>query len=430
MEQPFDARKVMRNDVDQPTFQWRTVSLITALREAVVGKAPGRAPEDSQVEDLKGYVDELTSRGIDGDSLVRYGLFRELMAGILMRILPYWIPVLRGLGSEAAESAAENTAVADTLSTDTWAGVMGPLISVEFTVEIPSDVRLETLLPLLTRLADKVYPWVLTAPIDDLLTLRPPTAAELNAVGATPFPDVTTLQEYRWISDRFAGTHLDSWSTSSLLREYNWRAGRHPSPCPETLMNDRSVVAEDLNAEIADRSAADEPAARIGGHVGLGHALLDRLRSNAIQFLQLNHTREAAALFEFAVNEAPRDPELVNNLGFCLIPHDPRRALASLEQASRLGYPRAEINLHNRALCKLMLGEYQTALDMICAQWSQVRGESAMLWRHSSDGLQLRSATTSRDELAHLAHRAATFLSDKTAIQHWARLAGIPAGPD
>jgi hypothetical protein len=48
--------------------------------------------------------------------------------------------------------------------------------------------------------------------------------------------------------------------------------------------------------------------AHIGEHVGLGHALLDRLRSNAIQFLQLNRTREAAALFEFAVNETPMTP--------------------------------------------------------------------------------------------------------------------------
>jgi hypothetical protein len=120
----------------------------------------------------------------------------------------------------------------------------------------------------------------------------------------------------------------------------------------------------------------------------------------------------------------------MNNLGFCLIPHDPRRALTRLEEASRLGYPLTEINLHNRALCKLMLGEYQTTLDMICAQWDQVRGEPAVLWRHSSHGLQLQRATSSRNELAHLAHRAATFLGNKPAIQHWASIAGIHADPD
>ncbi|GAB3904345.1 tetratricopeptide repeat protein [Kibdelosporangium lantanae] len=430
MEQPFDARKVMWDDVDQPTVQRRTVSLITALREAVVGNAPERAPEDPQVEDLRRYIDELTSRGIDGDSLVRYGLFQELMAGILMRTLPYWIPLLRGLGSAAGGSDTGNTTAVDSLSTRTWAGLIGPLISAELTVEVPVDATLETLLPLLNRLADKVYPWVLTAPIDDLLTLRPPTAEELEAVGSTPFPDVTTLKEYRWIGDRFAVTHLDDWTTSSLRREYNWRAGAHSSPCPETLMNDRSVIAEDLNAEMARRLAVGEPTAHIGGHVGLEQALLGRLRSNAIRLLQQNRTREAAALFEFAVNENPHDPELVNNLGFCLIPHDPRKALARLEEAARLGYARWEINLHNRALCKLLLGEYQTSLEMICAQWGQVRGESAMLWRHSSRGLRLQTATTSRDELAHLAHRAAIFLNDNRAIQHWSSLAGIPADPD
>lgn len=45
---------------------------------------------------------------------------------------------------------------------------------------------------------------------------------------------------------------------------------------------------------------------------------------------------EAAALFQFAVDESPFDPSALNNLGFCLMPIDPREARIALHRAAEL----------------------------------------------------------------------------------------------
>jgi hypothetical protein len=256
-----------------------------------------------------------------------------------------------------------------------------------------------------------------------LLTLHTPTREQLRAASSAPDPDSETLHEYRWIVDRFAITHLHEWTTPSLHREYSWKQGTRPPPCAESLMSDRVVVDRDLNDEIAHRAVTANSATLIGAPAGLSTTLLAKLRSSAIEFLRASRPREAAALFEFAISESPRDAELVNNLGFRLIPLDPRRALAKLEEANRLGYPISEINLYNRALRRLLMGEYQTALDMIQSFWDQAQGEPAFLWRPDAQGLQLRSVQDSRDELAYLARRAASFLGEDTVSEHWARLA-------
>jgi Flp pilus assembly protein TadD len=47
----------------------------------------------------------------------------------------------------------------------------------------------------------------------------------------------------------------------------------------------------------------------------------------AVRFLQDGRRREAAALFEALIDFDPDNPEAQNNLGFCLLPDDPERAL-------------------------------------------------------------------------------------------------------
>jgi hypothetical protein len=429
VDDPFDARKVMLSDHGQPTSSQRTVSLVTALRAALLEAVPGVPKSDPKVQDLRKIVDELTSRGLDGDSLVRYGLLPELIAGVVAQTLSYWMPSLRIARSAALIEPPDMLPDAPRRPTGTtWANLLGPAIQGEMPQSEVVHLASDSLAPVLDRILRKAIPWVLSATIDDLLTLRPPAFEQLQTTVSALGPESVTLNEYRWIIDRFATTHLSEWSTPSLHQEYGWRQGTHPPPCAETLMGDRLVVDRDLNDEIARRAVEVVPLELVGAPAGLSIALLAKLRSTAIEFLRAERASDAAALFELALKESPRDAQLVNNLGFCLIPQDPRRALIELEKARRLGYHATEVNLHNRALCKILLGEYRTALAMVQDFWPRARSESALLWRQTPQGLRLRDAANSRDELAYLAYRAATFLGDDDAIEQWSRLANIENG--
>ncbi|TCO64248.1 hypothetical protein [Actinocrispum wychmicini] len=427
MDHPFDARKIMLNDDLHPISQRRTVSLVTALRAAVQERTPG-AVDDRKTRDLRAMVDELISRGIDGDSLLRYGLGPELVAAVVAHVVLCWI-FPDGIGAAVVLIESSDPVIAaDTASGNAWAELLEPVISSVTPVPRRDRRDAETVVRAVSEIVMRVVPWIATASTDDLLMLRAPSVDQLEVVAAGPMLDADTMAEYRWVVDRFATTHVRDWSTSSLHREYRWRQETYPAPCVEALMSDRAVDGRALADEIARRAVDAEPSARIAGPAGLDLALRARLNSSAIQFLQAGRRHAAAALFEFALGESPRDAELINNLGFCLIPVEPRQALTKLEEAERLGYTVSEINLHNRALCYFLLGEHRRALDMICDFWSHARGERGFLWRPDNHEVHLRNVLDSREELAYLAHCAATALHDAEAIEHWSHTMGTISG--
>jgi hypothetical protein len=80
---------------DLPYSQRRPVSLITALREALLQGESVGPNKPSQAGTLRAVVDELTRKGFDGDSLVRYGLSPELATSVLGQVLRRWMPGVR-----------------------------------------------------------------------------------------------------------------------------------------------------------------------------------------------------------------------------------------------------------------------------------------------------------------------------------------------
>ena len=48
-------------------------------------------------------------------------------------------------------------------------------------------------------------------------------------------------------------------------------------------------------------------------------SLVDEMSRHAIKLLRQGRCKEAAAVFEFGVQQRPEDPAVRNNLGFCLI---------------------------------------------------------------------------------------------------------------
>ncbi len=191
-------------------------------------------------------------------------------------------------------------------------------------------------------------------------------------------------------------------------------------------MRDRLVSGEELNGEIARRAASGLPTSpdeRVAGLAGMGNTLTKKMQQRAVELLEVKRFREAATLFEFAVGEDPTDASAINNLGFCLTPESPHEALRFLQRAYKLGYSPNSINVYNRALCHVLIGEHRVALNLIKDEWPSAEDCSSVLWVIGESGLELKTGASCRLQLARLAANAARSISDDISASHWTKIA-------
>ncbi len=330
-----------------------TPVVVQAVRSLLIAgdRLSSSGPESSEAgEVFFGCVDELTNRGIDGDSLLRLGLHGEvispLLAGVMVRTL---LP-----RPEHVLSAAESAVVAQ------WQDVL----------RLPSCAsdgswRPQDLQRLLRSLTDPLFAWVLTAPTPDLYTLTPPTVDDLHAARVSLVADPVVMGDYRWLVQRFCASDLSEWDTQSLHREHRWADGEQPPPCPAHLMGEQRIDHIALAFEIARRAVEAPEEQRAEEWT----ALAARMQNEARRLLAGGRHAEAAALFEFAVNQRPDDASFRNNLGFCLIPTDATSALFHLEKAHQLRYGVPSINFHNRIMCHRLLSQERIARNLAEEYW-------------------------------------------------------------
>lgn len=407
---PFDARLQLLTDVSSPEPTWGTVSLVRALKELVRRdpEAVVRKTTDARLlKAMANMADELTRRGLDANSLLRYGLFPELVGGVVSFVLP-------GLSEPDVPSLSQNRVTG-------WRNLVEPRLA-QAGVALPTrliNLRTDDIGAIVAVAVPVIIPWIMTAPIADLYALTPPPATEPGDLGDLPPIDVELLKEYRWAVDRFSETRLQDWDSASLHLEYRWTMGEHPAPCPPELMADRPVHRDALEQEITRRTVAPVGSGREWPEVH--QSLAQRMQRQAVGFLRDGQHREAAALFEFAAAEAPADASAANNLGFCLIPEDPEVARQHLERAAQLGYQPAVINAYNRALCAMLLREPAKSLRIAEEMWNEgCAAEPAYLWKVEGGSLSLAERVDARFELACIAHSAAHELGDHELIELWA----------
>lgn len=417
----FDARKAwLCEPATNAPGKWRTVSLVTAVRALV--EVDGRQAHAGRAEVLRTCLDTLTARGIDGDSLLRYGLLTELMSPILMR------HVLRpALNAEQQAELDEHLERAG-VDGGAWAAILGgdqdsgepePCSCCAGTAPVRPCVLKDTVHRMLP-----LFAWVLHAPLDALLTLRVPTEAELRAAEEAPMPDPDLMRQYRWIVDRFSTSRLADWHEDSLHLEHRYQAGDVPAPTAEPLMTDRLVTLDELNAEIARRAVKPTPV--VDSHYG--SALAKQMQGKAEDFLTEGRRPEASALFEFALTQQPDDPDALNNLGFCLLPDDPEAALVYIRRARAQGYTPLGINVFNEATALLALGHARQALQAVEDQWGPISTApryAATLWKHDDDGnYSLVQVTDVKSALLDLGVELARSHGGAAAERWHARAAG------
>jgi hypothetical protein len=400
-DRPFDARETWLREPAGPP-EWRTVSLVTAARALAEFDGPHLGQGRERL--LLACLEELTRRGLDGESLLRFGLGPELLAPLFFRQV-----VAPVMGPEHTARADELMAQRG-IDLDGWADLLGQ-------PSTPVNAA---------SLAEAIGPavlWVLAAPVGRLMTLKAPTPDELSEAIDRDAPDSALLEQYRWLVDRFSTTRIQDWELTSLHLEYRFTVGELPHPCSDDLMADREVSLDELNAEIARRAVHPRPAPS----APYGSVLAHQMQRQAVDLLQNGRRREAAALFEFAVTQDSSDSLARNNLGFCLLPDDPESALKHFQVAQTLGYVPIVVNVYNQVLALRILRRAREALLFAERHWSSVsagRVHGGVLWRQVGDGsLKL---TDFEDCRAALVDLCIDLAGDQSQLQHqtWLARAG------
>lgn len=370
-----------------------TAALVQGLRGLLLARvAPGAIADESDESTASctffGCLDELTARGIDGDSLLRYGLYGEVAAPLLFDV------ALHELIGDAHRPAMSSDFLTQ------WRIVLG-LGSVART----GRVRAIDVADLIRAEVSPITAWVFYAPARELYSLSPPTPADLDRAleAIPPSPDIA--YDYRWLVERFGVPELSQWTTESLHREYRWKAGLpQQSPCPPALMDEQEVRAEPLNSEIARRAVTDDSR----GTTPEWLSLTARMQEQAVRFLMNGQHAEASALFQFAVQQNPDDAEATNNLGFCQLPLDPTRALFNLERANQLLYVPACVNLYNRMIGHVLTSQERIARNLAEEYWVQHLDRErlpipATLWRIENRALSLSRTIDARRAITEFA---------------------------
>jgi hypothetical protein len=427
-DKAFDAVESYLCETErEPSGQWRTVSLVTAMLGIIAHGPEFQKPTpEARHEAFKAAADELSRRGLDAVALVRYGMSREatapLVAAIIVRLLFEGNPSIKRVEvvfdrKPSIDGVKVNPPVdIEGVDVDSWFAVLdlepGPARG-KYGPTPETTARIEQVL---SSVLPRVDQWEASASIDDIVNLTPPTREALASLPNGEPLDRNLREQYRWAVDHFAKTFFRDWKTSSLHYELRWLDGDIVPPCPNELMLDRRVPREEITQEIARRTVYEDDSP------DPVESLVVEMSRHAIKLLRQGRCREAAAVFEFGVQQRPEDPDVRNNLGFCLIPIEPRQALEHLKAAANMGYQPSVTNAYNQMCCYVSIGRSRAALNVADFESKKFDRTSmgAHLWRQSSDGdWELFDSEDIFKSIAGFAARIARMEGWKDQEEHW-----------
>ncbi|BCL13963.1 tetratricopeptide repeat protein [Micromonospora sagamiensis] len=376
----------MEEDHQGDLGQWQLVSLVTCLRQTLLEIASMGSATDKKTKSRRlggpsplDIIDELTARGLDGESLVRYGIAPEMILHALVDLL-----VAELLSAGAADTPSASNGWRRVFKID------DPRVQARVPRLLRDQKDVQNAVQGLVENGDGVLGptlaaaalWACNAGLESLLTFSPPTEEQLAEANLSPSLDLDLMRDYKWAVDRFSSTYYFEWAIGSLHSEWRWQHGIGIPPCPAHLMQHPPVQLDLLNHQIAQRAVLSNSSEIIP-------SLSQQVGRHALSLLRDGKHEHAATLFEFVCHQEPDNPEPHNNLGFCLLPSAPRLALTHLGIARRLGYEPLAINVYNVMCCHVALGQNQEAVkeaDRYLSSGTQKPLTSATLWTVSPSG--------------------------------------------
>ncbi len=215
--------------------------------------------------------------------------------------------------------------------------------------------------PEIKNLIDRIFTWASTASFSRLIDWELPI--EIDSIESHQILPRPPDAKGQWMWDRFTKTYLDKWATESLRKEWEYIHGKEKAPCSSNEMMIRVVSIEQLSKVMADRLAYSEQRPSTLAD-NFPSTLADNFVIQAVKFLKEGRRSDAVTLFRAAVLKEPDSAKAYNNLGFCLLPDDPNRALRCFEKALKLNGVDIRLVNVNRILALAVLGRRASAIDL------------------------------------------------------------------
>ena len=401
-DKAFDAVESYLCETErEPSAQWRTVSLVTAVLGIVAHGPEFEQPTpQARQKAFKAAADELSRRGLDAVALVRYGMAREVIA-------PLGAALIMGLISDHS--------LYNGIDVPSWQAALDLKPPVRSSDTLTVDERTEWFNNTFSSVLSQLLQWAANVSFDELVNLTPPTRDAIASFPSGEPGDRGLREQYRWAVDHFAKTFLRDWNTESLHYELRWLDGDILAPCPDEIMRDRRIPRDQITEEIARRVVYNS------GNIDPGRSLAGEMTRHAEKLLRQGRYREAAAVFEFGVQQRPEDASVRNNLGFCLIPVEPREALNHLKSAANMGYEPSATNAYNQMCCYVTIGRSRAALNIADSEYKKPdpKQMGAFLWRSREGQWELFSSENSFYEIAVYAAEIARTEGWKDQEEFW-----------
>lgn len=415
----FDAAETYMSDSSIGDYrQWRTTSLMVALRENFI-PTPEALAKGERVPKCTAICAELDRRGFSADKFMRYGLGHRFVHTLPLAVSVPALMALEakefGVDSSVAlpESLGRWLVLADILAADNTAtGLSAP--GSDASPRRLARHRMDATFT--SAFINRVAFWVRSTSLENLLSWWAPSPDEFFSYEIDkPGAGIRVVQEEQeWLLDRFTSTYLSDWRYRSLQLEWLYQQSGAEAEYPRRVMRERRFGRDSLAVAVADASSRRD-------HVNETSSALNSL---ACRLVESGRVLSALELLEVAVVKDPDNAELLNALGFCLAPTDPDRSMDFLERARGLGYART-VNLCNRLFILYSLGKYAALLEVAEAaieSWKSLDSTRSILWNFESDSPEVMKMACPRCYVKKIACFVAEKHGDESTQRRWREL--------
>jgi hypothetical protein len=374
-----------------------TIQLLDHLLVAIPSADDQVAP---RAEAIKGCLRRLNLFGVDGENLVRYGMPHRAALAIYVTLI-----------------TSEPSRLAQLIDVNRWRTLLHvndamPSSDGDASNDALSQVRAQENVAHVPHQLDR---WAMNASLADVLNWVPPSDEEWRRISLESSSIEDVSEAYLWLWRRNVVDELDRWSVSSLHLEYRWQNQQQVGLFSELALGADGPAPDLLNAAIARRAVEPQDSSETD-------AVFWALQDAAVEYLKQGKFAAAVALFEFHHGRFPNDARALNNMGFCLMPTSPSKALHWLEVAMKYGYADVSINTYNQCCCLERLNRADEALDKAESYWQRLRPPTVFpgyLWTLTEGGWELSGDDDPESQIIELALRAATALALPDRIARW-----------
>lgn len=357
---PFDAAAISMRDQDKTTDARHTISLLSDLRNRFSEAALRIEDPAEHAYLIEAYVGELEKRGFSGEHLTSVG------AEISARGASVALAIHRILVDSGNPEPLEAVVLKDE-----WLAVQRIVLPPDQNLS-PHEILTAVNAP---DFLEGLIKWMSMRTLPELAAgVAPPVEVVQSGMGSLANPGFQENARIgRWIFDRFTQTYLQNWKYESLELEWKYLHSKVKGCSSSEVMRMRRVDAVAVSREIANRITS-------------GHAERPDLFRLAdftpvtIEYLRGGNYSAAATIHEGLSRINRNDPFVWNNLGFCLLPIDSRRAQEALSKADVLSDSPQAVTRCNRALAYFISGDSIAAMDMAISVVSLPVEENLWLW--------------------------------------------------